>query len=130
MQSNWCLWRGFLLVSYSAGQIRRRLVRTLLSGLITGLFTLTLAHELKIRFGVEWRTVIDELMLSVCAVILNVQTHRSPRDERNDQQRGNSSFMVLSRAFTPVLAKHSNSFSLIECVSIGVDRMQRNVEPM
>jgi len=102
----------------------------ILSGLITGLFTLTLAHELKIRFGVEWRTVIDELMLSVCAVILNVQTHRSPRDERNDQQRGNSSFMVLSRAFTPVLAKHSNSFSLIDCVSVGVDRMQRNFEPM
>jgi hypothetical protein len=58
----------FLLVSYSAGQIRRPLVRTLLSFLITGLFTLTLANELKIRFGVEWRTVIDELTLSVCAV--------------------------------------------------------------
>jgi hypothetical protein len=32
--------------------------------------------------------------------------------------------------FTPVLAKHSNSFSLIDCISIGVDRMQRNFEPM
>jgi hypothetical protein len=32
--------------------------------------------------------------------------------------------------FTPVLAKHSKSFSLIDCVSIGVDRMQRNFEPM
>ena len=32
--------------------------------------------------------------------------------------------------FTPVLAKHSKSFSLIDCVSVGVDRMQGNFEPM
>ena len=32
--------------------------------------------------------------------------------------------------FTPVLAKHSKSFSLIDCLSVGVDRMQRNFEPM
>jgi hypothetical protein len=29
-----------------------------------------------------------------------------------------------------VLAKHSKSFSLIDCVSVGVDRMLRNFEPM
>jgi len=29
-----------------------------------------------------------------------------------------------------VLAKHSKSFSLIDCVSVGVDRMQRNFEPI
>jgi hypothetical protein len=32
--------------------------------------------------------------------------------------------------FTPVLAKHSKSFSLIDCISVGVHRMQRNFEPM
>ena len=32
--------------------------------------------------------------------------------------------------FTPLLAKHSKSFSLIDCISVGVDRMQRNFEPM
>ncbi len=32
--------------------------------------------------------------------------------------------------FTPVLAKHSKSFSLIDCISVGVDRMQRNFEAM
>jgi hypothetical protein len=32
--------------------------------------------------------------------------------------------------FTPVLAKHSKSFSLIDCVSMGVDKMQRNFGPM
>jgi hypothetical protein len=38
--------------------------------------------------------------------------------------------MALSCYFTPVLAKHSKSFSLIDCISVGVDRMQRNFEPM
>jgi hypothetical protein len=28
--------------------------------------------------------------------------------------------------FTPVLAKHSKSFSLIDCISGGADRMQRS----
>ncbi len=37
---------------------------------------------------------------------------------------------IVSGVFTPVLAKHSRSFSLIDCVSVGVDRMQRNFEPM
>jgi hypothetical protein len=37
---------------------------------------------------------------------------------------------IVPGAFTPVLAKHSKSFSLIDCVSVGVDRMQRNFEPM
>ena len=32
--------------------------------------------------------------------------------------------------FTPVLAKHSKSFSLIDCISVSVDRMQRNFQPM
>ena len=29
-----------------------------------------------------------------------------------------------------MLAKHSKSFSLIDCISVGVDRMQRNFGPM
>jgi hypothetical protein len=37
---------------------------------------------------------------------------------------------IVSGVFTPVLAKHSKSFSLIDCVSVGVERMQRNFEPM
>lgn len=37
---------------------------------------------------------------------------------------------IVSGAFTPVLAKHSKSFSLIDWISVGVDRMQRNFEPM
>jgi hypothetical protein len=37
---------------------------------------------------------------------------------------------IVSGAFRPVLAKHSKSFSLIDCISVGVDRMQRSFEPM
>lgn len=32
--------------------------------------------------------------------------------------------------YTPVLAKHSKHFSLEDAIWIGVDRMQRNFEPM
>ena len=32
--------------------------------------------------------------------------------------------------FTPVLAKHSKNFSILDSMAIGVDRMQRNFEPM
>ncbi|SRR5712692_4565270 len=38
--------------------------------------------------------------------------------------------MAFAGDFTPVLAKHSKSFSLVDCLSVGVDRMQRNFEPM
>jgi hypothetical protein len=36
----------------------------------------------------------------------------------------------VTAVFTPVLAKHSKAFSLIDCVSVGVDRIQRNFYPM
>ena len=38
--------------------------------------------------------------------------------------------MAFHGDFTPVLAKHSRSFSLVDALSIGVDRIQRNFEPM
>ena len=38
--------------------------------------------------------------------------------------------MAFSGDFTPVLAKHSKSFALVDSISVGVDRMQRNFEPM
>lgn len=38
--------------------------------------------------------------------------------------------MAFSGDFTPVLAKHSKSFSLVDAISVGVDRMQRSFEPM
>jgi hypothetical protein len=32
--------------------------------------------------------------------------------------------------FRPLLAKDAKSFSLVDAISVGVDRMQRNFEPM
>lgn len=37
---------------------------------------------------------------------------------------------TMSQVFTPVLAKHSKSFSLVDAISVGADRMQRSFEPM
>ncbi|MGB8582582.1 MAG: hypothetical protein WCD47_17310 [Candidatus Sulfotelmatobacter sp.] len=42
--------------------------------------------------------------------------------------------MAFAGDFTPVLAKHSKSFSLIDCISVGVDRIQtggshRTIDP-
>ena len=42
---------------------------------------------------------------------------------------GAESGNIVPGAGTPVLAKHSKSFSLVDCISVGVDRMQRNFEP-
>ncbi len=38
--------------------------------------------------------------------------------------------MTFHGDFTPVLAKHTKHFNLVDAVSIGVDRMQRSFEPM
>jgi hypothetical protein len=38
--------------------------------------------------------------------------------------------MAFHGDFTPVLAKHSKHFSLVDALSVGVDRMQRDFEPM
>jgi hypothetical protein len=38
--------------------------------------------------------------------------------------------MLFSGDFTPVLAKHCKSFNLIDTLAVGVDRIQRNFEPM
>jgi hypothetical protein len=38
--------------------------------------------------------------------------------------------MAFSGDFKPVLAKHSKSFSLVDVISVGIDRMQTNFEPV
>ena len=37
---------------------------------------------------------------------------------------------IVSGAYTPVLAKHSNHFSLVGAIAVAVVGMQRNFEPM
>ncbi len=53
-------------------------------------------------------------------------THGLHTAEASPWELGN----IVSGVFTPVLAKHSKSFSLIDCISVGVDRMQRNFDPL
>jgi hypothetical protein len=36
----------------------------------------------------------------------------------------------VSGVFTPVLAKHSKNFSIVDSLAIGVDRIQRNFDPL
>ena len=38
--------------------------------------------------------------------------------------------MAFHGDFTPVLAKHTKNVSLVDILAVGVDRMQRNFEPM
>ena len=38
--------------------------------------------------------------------------------------------LAFQGEYSPVLAKHSKNFSLEDSLSVGVDRMQRNFEPM
>ena len=37
---------------------------------------------------------------------------------------------IVTRVFTPVLAKYTKRLSLVDILAVGVDRMQRNFEPM
>lgn len=75
----------------------------------------------------------DFLFLGLC---LNLEPGLSPKLFRaRSRLRGNLTLRglefgnIVSGMFTPVLA-HSKSLSLIECIAVGADRMQRNFEPM
>lgn len=46
---------------------------------------------------------------------------------------GASSFVTILHfkgEFTPVLAKHSKNFSILDSLAIGLDRIQRNFDPL
>jgi hypothetical protein len=58
---------------------------------------------------------------------LGVASARVPSGHRCEFVVSN---MAFSGDLTPMLAKHPKSFSLIDCISVGVDRMQRSFEPM
>jgi hypothetical protein len=46
------------------------------------------------------------------------------------QPRGPVFGNIVSVDFTPVVAKHTKSFNLVDTLSVGVDRIQRNFEPL
>jgi hypothetical protein len=37
---------------------------------------------------------------------------------------------IATGVFTPMPPKHSKSFSLIDCIAVGADRMQHYINPM
>jgi hypothetical protein len=52
--------------------------------------------------------------------------HPSNPEKSSSPKFGN----IVSGVFAPVLAKHTKSFNLVDTLSVGVDRIQRNFEPM
>jgi hypothetical protein len=60
---------------------------------------------------------------------MNTRTHRCVCFCAEQDARVFNGF-ALSGHLSPVLARHSKSFSLVSAISVGVGRMQRNFEPM
>ena len=78
------------------------------------------------RFG-EVRVLTEEPSDSSTCRIPHTSIGTLERPKQTEHQRLGD---IVSGVFTPVLAKHSKSFSLVDGLSVGVDRMQRNFEPM
>lgn len=86
------------------------------------------------RDGMEMFGVLDlETTFDGCRFAIGVRNANNKRF-RLSCTVGLRVFVCQNLAFqgdyTPVLAKHSKNFSLQDSLSIGVDRMQRNFEPM
>ena len=67
------------------------------------------------RFAIEIRNANNKRFRLACTVGLRVFVCHN---------------LAFQGDYSPVLAKHSKNFSLEDSLSIGVDRMQRNFEPM
>jgi hypothetical protein len=87
-----------------------RVIRTLRS-VVAGERAIAPGHPVAIRYGPPYR-----------------DNYR--RELQRQNRRAERLYRIVPGVFTPVPAKHSKSFSLIDCISVGVDRMQRNFEPM
>src|SRR5260370_37612966 len=57
---------------------------------------------------------------------MRISTDKSSSGKSKSREFGN----IVPIAFTPVLPKHTKSFNLVDTLSVGVDRIQRNFEPM
>ena len=86
------------------------------------------------RDGMEMFGVIDlETSFDGCRFAIGIRNANNKRF-RLSCTVGLRVFVCHNLAFqgdySPVLAKHSKNFSLEDSLSVGVDRMQRNFEPM
>src|SRR5260370_6674398 len=57
---------------------------------------------------------------------MRISTDKSSSGKSKSREFGN----IVGGDFTAVLAKHTKSFNLVDTLSVGVDRIQRNFEPM
>jgi len=60
----------------------------------------------------------------------SARDHRIQRDRLLERQNLREFGNNVPGDFTPVLAKHTKSFNVIDTLSVGVDRIQRNFEPL
>ena len=86
------------------------------------------------RDGMEMFGVLDlEAGFDGCRFAIGIRNANNKRF-RLSCTVGLRVFVCANLAFqgdyTPILAKHSKNFSLQDTLSVGVDRMQRNFEPM
>jgi hypothetical protein len=68
-----------------------------------------------------------------CKVISKMQGRKRPQKSASGGVKPHNTqefAKIVSGVFTPVLAKHTKSFNLIDTLSVGVDRIQRNFEPL
>ena len=90
-------------------------------------------NGLKCRNGPEKLPLVHnsytEVSLRDCANYLT-RAGVDPTDLVSNPYIHSGSAVPLTGAFTPVLAKHSKSLNLLDSISVGVDRMQRNFGPM
>jgi len=62
----------------------------------------------------------------LCCILADMKLRGQQPFPTHRTESGN----ILSGVFTPVLANQSKSFNLIDTLSVGLDRIQRNFEPM
>ena len=71
------------------------------------------------------------MAISIAGLLLDHGQHGnySPKDRPRNRRVARDCHIVPGD-FTPVLAKHTKSFNLIDTFAVGVDRIQRNFEPL
>jgi len=79
--------------------------------------------------------MVERLIATAPTLMGRSSPHRTRRPPATGMAKVSPQGVQNSETLSPgcsrrVLAKHSKSFSLIDCISVGVDRMQRNFEPM
>ncbi len=74
----------------------------------------------------EKRLATNSILIAIAALRFLYKVTLNHLTESLTAKLGN----IVPGTFTPVLAKHTKHLSLVDILSVAVDRMQRNFEPM